>query len=85
LAKANAAIEEERMVKTVYETAIKKLFPIALANGKRVNTLIYASKVGFFGIHSIGKVIKAPRLLNEVEIIHRNGNIEMKEIKMITR
>lgn len=60
---------------------IKKLLKIAFKNGNFEKTFLYASMVGFSGIHWIGISINAPLLFNEVETIQKKGTITTTAIR----
>jgi len=74
-ANANAAIDADTNVISVYSTETKALFSIDLPKGNSVKILTYDYAVGSLGIHSIGMAVNAPRVLKDVETIQKNGTI----------
>lgn len=80
LAKINAAILEAHSVKKVDVIVMNKLLKRDFPKESLVITFVYASNEMFLGIHSTGMDMTAPLVFNEVEIIHKNGIILIKQI-----
>lgn len=80
LAKINAAMLDAHNVKNVDVIVMNRLLKRDFPNESLVITFVYASNETFFGIHSTGMDIIAPLVLREVDIIHKNGIILIKQI-----
>lgn len=79
LEKAKAAIEEDSKLIPIDPAVTIKEFIIALIIPSFLNNRLKASKVGSFGIHSIGIASKAPLLFKDVESIQAKGSRAIRE------